>query len=117
MYCLYFLFFTILAPLTSARATCFPLVDENAAGNPNAAISSSSVSSSSAGGREGGGGGGGGGGAGLVSGDGDFALLSDKMKDKYQCRVEVYGVPKLTAVALINSADQFYPIKSELLLK
>ena len=53
----------------------------------------------------------------LVSGDGDFALLSEKMKDKYQCIVEVYGVPKLTAVALINSADQFYPIKSELLLK
>ena len=31
-------------------------------------------------------------------------------------RVEVYGVPKLTAVSLMNSATQFYPIESDLLL-
>jgi len=53
----------------------------------------------------------------LISGDGDFALLTDKLTSKYNCNVEVYGVPKLTAVALMNSASRFYPIESELLLK
>ncbi len=52
----------------------------------------------------------------LVSGDGDFDLLAQKMIMKYQCRVEVYGVQKLTAVSLINSASQFIPIESDLLL-
>jgi len=52
----------------------------------------------------------------LVSGDGDFALLVDKMINKYDCKVEVYGVPKLTAASLINSASQFYPIETDLLL-
>ncbi len=52
----------------------------------------------------------------LVSGDGDFDLLAQKMISKYQCRVEVYGVQKLTAASLINSASQFYPIESDLLL-
>jgi len=52
----------------------------------------------------------------LVSGDGDFALLADKMRSKYNCNVEVYGVPKLTAVGLINSANIFNPIDSALLL-
>ena len=53
----------------------------------------------------------------LVSGDGDFALLAQKMITKHLCKVEVYGVPKLTAISLINSASQFYPIESDLLLK
>ena len=53
----------------------------------------------------------------LVSGDGDFDLLAQKMIRKYQCRVEVYGVQKLTAASLINSASQFFPIESDLLLK
>ena len=53
----------------------------------------------------------------LVSGDGDFDLLAKKMISNYQCRVEVYGVQKLTAASLINSASQFYPIDSNLLLK
>lgn len=53
----------------------------------------------------------------LVSGDGDFAILADKMINKYNCYVEVYGVPKLTALSLVNSASQFYPIESSLLLK
>jgi len=52
----------------------------------------------------------------LVSGDGDFALLVDKMIKKYQCNVDVYGVPKLTAIGLVNSASKFYPIDAELLL-
>ena len=52
----------------------------------------------------------------LVSGDGDFDLLAQKMIRKYKCRVEVYGVRQLTAVSLINSASQFIPIESDLLL-
>lgn len=52
----------------------------------------------------------------LVSGDGDFDLLAQKMRAKYQSKVEVYGVQQLTAVSLIKSASQFYPIESDLLL-
>lgn len=52
----------------------------------------------------------------LVSGDGDFSLLADKLRDSKNCRVEVYGVPSLTADALIRSASCFIPIEGELLL-
>lgn len=52
----------------------------------------------------------------LASGDGDFALLVDKVKEKYGATVEVYGVPKLTAAALMRAANQFYPIDDKLLL-
>ncbi len=53
----------------------------------------------------------------LVSGDGDFDLLADKVKSGMGKRVEVYGVPSLTATSLINSASKYFPIESELLLK
>ena len=52
----------------------------------------------------------------LVSGDGDFDLLLQKAKSQYGAEAEVYGVPNLTAVALINAADRFIPIGEELLL-
>ncbi len=52
----------------------------------------------------------------LVSGDGDFDLLAQKIKTKYQSRVEVYGVQQLTAVSLMNAASRFYSIESDLLL-
>ena len=52
----------------------------------------------------------------LVSGDGDFDLLAERIRAKYQCRVEVYGVEQLTATSLINAASQFFPIESDLLL-
>ncbi|ALS99598.1 NYN domain-containing protein [Lacimicrobium alkaliphilum] len=52
----------------------------------------------------------------LASGDGDFAILAERIQQKYGCRVEVYGVPKLTAAALINAATQFIPVEGELLL-
>jgi uncharacterized LabA/DUF88 family protein len=52
----------------------------------------------------------------LASGDGDFALLAERVQQKYGCRVEVYGVPKLTAAALINAATRFIPVEGELLL-
>jgi len=53
----------------------------------------------------------------LVSGDGDFALLNDKIRNKFNCNVEVFGVPKLTAMSLIHSANDFHPINSDLLLR
>jgi uncharacterized LabA/DUF88 family protein len=53
----------------------------------------------------------------LLSGDGDFDLLVQKIKKDFGCEVEVYGVPGLTAESLIESADRFVEIGDELLLK
>ena len=53
----------------------------------------------------------------LVSGDGDFDLLADRIRSKHNSSVEVYGVKMLTAASLINSANKFIPIESGLLLK
>ncbi|EHJ94550.1 LabA-like NYN domain-containing protein [Vreelandella boliviensis] len=52
----------------------------------------------------------------LVSGDGDFDLLANKIRVKYAKRVEVYGVPQLTAASLINEASEFIAIDKTLLL-
>lgn len=52
----------------------------------------------------------------LVSGDGDFDLLAQRIRTKKNALVEVYGVKKLTANSLINSANTFIPIESDLLL-
>jgi len=52
----------------------------------------------------------------LASGDGDFALVIDKIRNEYNALVEVYGVPKLTAPSLIGSATKFIPIENNLLL-
>lgn len=52
----------------------------------------------------------------LLSGDGDFDLLLQKARDVYGVRTEVYGVTSLTAPSLINSTDQFIPIKDNLLM-
>jgi uncharacterized LabA/DUF88 family protein len=51
----------------------------------------------------------------LLSGDGDFSLLLDKIKEKHGVKTQVYGVPALTAKSLIDSADQFHGISDELL--
>ncbi|WP_444932032.1 NYN domain-containing protein [Microbulbifer sp. SSSA002] len=53
----------------------------------------------------------------LVSGDGDFDILAHKLRLDRGKKVEVYGVPDLTAGALINAASEFFPIESRLLLK
>lgn len=53
----------------------------------------------------------------LASGDGDFAMLLERAQEKYQAETEVYGVPALTASALIHSAGKFIPIEGTLLLK
>lgn len=52
----------------------------------------------------------------LVSGDGDFDLLVQKLRAGKGKIVEVYGVSKLTSVSLINAASEFIPIENELLL-
>ena len=52
----------------------------------------------------------------LVSGDGDFDLLAQRIRSQKKSRVEVYGVELLTAASLVNSANQFMPIESDLLL-
>jgi|TARA_B110000196_G_scaffold309633_1_gene311498 uncharacterized LabA/DUF88 family protein len=52
----------------------------------------------------------------LLSGDGDFDLLLEKVKRSYAVTAEVYGVEALTANSLIDSASFFHPIKEDLLL-
>ncbi|WP_064604894.1 LabA-like NYN domain-containing protein [Photobacterium sp. J15] len=52
----------------------------------------------------------------LLSGDGDFDLLVDKVQTKYNTQVEIYGVPGLTAGSLINTASFFREIEQTLLL-
>lgn len=52
----------------------------------------------------------------LLSGDGDFDMLANKIKLDYAATVEVYGVPALTADSLIHAASQYHPIEQDLLL-
>ncbi|MFV1992949.1 MAG: NYN domain-containing protein [Acidiferrobacterales bacterium] len=52
----------------------------------------------------------------LLSGDGDFAMLLDKIKKDNGVNAEVYGVPALTAKALIDVASAWHPIEDDLLL-
>ncbi len=52
----------------------------------------------------------------LLSGDGDFDLLLKKVSQAYGVTTEVFGVPKLTAGSLVEAADQFHPIRQELLM-
>ena len=52
----------------------------------------------------------------LLSGDGDFDLLLEKIKNDYAVSAEVYGVPALTANSLIDAASLFHPIEEDLLL-
>lgn len=52
----------------------------------------------------------------LLSGDGDFDLLLNKVRSSYPVTTEVYGVPALTAPSLINAANRFIAIDDKLLL-
>lgn len=52
----------------------------------------------------------------LLSGDGDFDLLLEKIKKDYNVSTEVYGVPALSANSLIEAASTYHPIKEDLLL-
>ena len=52
----------------------------------------------------------------LASGDGDFDLAVKTIREKHKVAVEVYGVPNLTAAALIDAADRYIPIEGRFLL-
>ncbi|AUI88750.1 nuclease [Vibrio azureus] len=52
----------------------------------------------------------------LVSGDGDFCLLVERIQQRFKKKVTVYGVPKLTAQALVDCADTFVAIDEDFLL-
>lgn len=52
----------------------------------------------------------------LVSGDGDFDLLVNKLRVDKGRRVEVYGVASLTAASLVKAANEYIPIEQDLLL-
>lgn len=52
----------------------------------------------------------------LLSGDGDFDLLLQKINQDYAVETLVYGVRLLTANSLINAASQFIAIEDRLLL-
>ena len=52
----------------------------------------------------------------LLSGDGDFDLLLQKINTDYGVTTEVYGVPALTANSLIEAASIFHRIENNLLL-
>ena len=51
----------------------------------------------------------------LLSGDGDFDLLVEKLISKNKI-VDVYGVPQLTADSLKRAASNFYPIDESYLI-
>ena len=52
----------------------------------------------------------------LLSGDGDFDLLLEKITKDYAVSAEVYGVPGLTAKSLVDSASIYHRIEEDLLL-
>jgi len=52
----------------------------------------------------------------LLSGDGDFDLLLEKVKKDYAVSAEVFGVPALTASSLVNAASIYHRIEADLLL-
>ncbi len=52
----------------------------------------------------------------LLSGDGDFDLLLEKINTDYNVQTQVYGVAALTANSLITAASEFHEINKELLL-
>lgn len=52
----------------------------------------------------------------LLSGDGDFQLLLERARERYQVSSEVYGVATLTAQTLIQAADRYVPIEDGLLI-
>jgi uncharacterized LabA/DUF88 family protein len=52
----------------------------------------------------------------LVSGDGDFAILLERIRERFDTPSDVYGVTPLTAGALINASTDFFSIGTHLLL-
>jgi uncharacterized LabA/DUF88 family protein len=52
----------------------------------------------------------------LASGDGDFGILLDRIRDRFKTQSEVYGVRALTSNQLIGPASRFVPIDEKLIL-
>ncbi len=52
----------------------------------------------------------------LVSGDGDFTAVVQKIINEHRASVEIYGVQDLTAFSLIQAATSFHPIQGSMLL-
>ena len=52
----------------------------------------------------------------LLSGDGDFDVVLERINVDPGVRTEVYGVESLTARSLIDSASVYHPIGDDLLL-
>lgn len=53
----------------------------------------------------------------LASGDGDFDLLLERVRQQYGIEAVAYGVPGLTAQSLMRAATRYVPIEGHLLLK
>ncbi|MDR9828125.1 NYN domain-containing protein [Vibrio sp. FNV 38] len=52
----------------------------------------------------------------LLSGDGDFDVLAQRIKQRFNVEVVVYSVEQLTAQSLIDQADRYVAIEDRLLL-
>ncbi|WP_162048304.1 LabA-like NYN domain-containing protein [Vibrio taketomensis] len=52
----------------------------------------------------------------LLSGDGDFEMLVERVQQRFKTKVDVYSVPDLTAQNLIDVCDRYIPIDHSLLL-
>ncbi|MEI6896210.1 MAG: NYN domain-containing protein [Psychromonas sp.] len=52
----------------------------------------------------------------LLSGDGDFSILLDKVRQSFGVETEAYGVPQLTAKSLMDACCTFNAIDNALLL-
>ena len=53
----------------------------------------------------------------LATGDGDFVLLLNRIKKRFNTDCEVYGVPALSSDLLTREASKFVAIDQHLLLK
>ena len=53
----------------------------------------------------------------LASGDGDFDILLQRVKERFNTRTEVYGVSDLTSTLIIKAATKFIAIDEDLLLR
>ncbi|SPJ33507.1 LabA-like NYN domain-containing protein [Kushneria phyllosphaerae] len=51
----------------------------------------------------------------LISGDGDFSELLTRIQQRFGVRTDVYGVQALTAQALRQASERFFPIEGALL--
>ncbi|MBU2895114.1 LabA-like NYN domain-containing protein [Vibrio hepatarius] len=53
----------------------------------------------------------------LLSGDGDFEVLVQRVQQRFATKVDVFAVPGLSAQSLIDACDNYIPIERDLLLR